>query len=220
MSIVEGFSLSHVQLLDGTESFRAALHRTAVTEGGWDVYGVREASLDVDDDDWANEGDDDTLSRWQWINYVEIEVLSGYFGFKTYERLTGRPTVVTGSGASTSYRADLWHELDNNLPPCPLLLKLPARDTQGRVRDFVIGIYRFQLGPLTFEGPEYKEGLGVSYTGSATKTAFDERGQPFPDGKRRCAVVLSFPGGDPDYVPPPPGAFGTSPFGTSTFGGQ
>lgn len=216
---VEGFSLSHVQILDGTETFRNALHRTDTTDGGWDVYGVREASMDVDDDDWSNEGDDDALSRWQWLNYVELEVVSGYFGFKTYERLTGRPTTVSGSGTATSYRADLWHELDSNLPPVPLLLKLPARDATGAVHDLVIGIYRFTPGPMQFEGPEYKEGLSVTYSGSAVKSSLDERGRYFPDGRKRCAVLLSMPAGDPDWTPPPPGAFGTSPFATATFGG-
>lgn len=222
-AILEGFSLSHAQFLDGTETFAQALARTTATADGWDIYGVREATLDVDDDDWSNEGDNDVLSRWQWLNYVEVEVVSGYFGFKTYERLTGRPTVVTGSGAATAYRADLWHELDNNLPPCPILLRIPARDTKGGVCHFVIGVFRFQPGPLTFEGPEYKEGLAVSYTGSATKTAFDERGQPFADGKRRCAVLLATPAGLTDagtVTPPPtPTGYGTSPYGTGPYGG-
>lgn len=188
---VEGFSLSHAQVLDGTESFEQALAKTSVTPDGWDIYGVREASLDVDDDDWSNEGDDDVLSRWQWINYVELEVVSGYFGFKTYERITGRTTTTSGSGANTSYRADLWHEDDNNLPPFPILLKMPSKDAAGKVRSLVIGLYRFTPGPISFEGPEYKEGFSVSYTGNATKTLYDEKGQAFSDGKKRCAAIIS-----------------------------
>ncbi|MDL5159402.1 hypothetical protein [Actinomycetospora termitidis] len=188
---VEGFSLSHAQILDGSETFEAALTKTNTTQDGWDIYGVREASLDVDDDDWSNEGDDDVLSRWQWINYVEIEVVAGYFGFKTYERLTKRATTSSGTGAATIYRADLWHEDDNNLPPFPLLLKMPSRDSRGTVRSLVIGIYRFQPGPIGFEGPEYKEGFSVSYNGSGTKTLYNETGAAFSDGKKRCAAIIS-----------------------------
>ena len=191
---VEGFSLSHAQILDGTETFENAVTRTNATTDGWDIYGVREASLDADDDDWANEGDDDTLSRWQWLNFVEVEVQSGYFGFKTYERITGRTTTTTSTGAATIYRADLWHEADNNLPSFPMLLKMPSRDARGSVRSLLIGLYRFQPGPVSFDGPQYKEGFTVSYTGTGVKSLYAETGTAFSDGKKRCAAIISMPG--------------------------
>lgn len=190
---VEGFSLSHAQILDGTETFSDALARTDATDQGWDIYGVREASLDVDDDDWSNEGDDDVLSRWQWINYAELEVVTGYFGFKTYERITKRTTVTSGSGVNITYRADLWHEDDNNLPPFPMLLKMPSKDAKGATRALVVGLYRFQPGPISFEGPEYKEGFSVSYNGTGLKTLYDEAGVAFSDGKKRCGAIISTP---------------------------
>lgn len=94
---VEGFSLSHAQILDGTETFEEALDRTDLE--GWDIYGVNEASLDPDTDSYVNEGDDVELSVWNWLKGANLTVQAGYISFPLLENLTGE--TVTESGGTS-----------------------------------------------------------------------------------------------------------------------
>jgi hypothetical protein len=292
--IVEGFSLNHAQILDGTETFEEALARTDLE--GWDIYGVNEASLDVDTDQFINEGDDAQLSVWNWLNGADVSVQAGYLSFPLIANLTGEevtetggtaevqtltntgpttagtyvltydgqptaaiphnstaaqvatalaaltnldaddiavtggpfpgtPIVVTfdvaagnvpaltvnntgltggtvgvatstpgaGGGDDTIYSIPLWTEDSFNVEPKPMLTTLPSRDHRGKVRLFVIGLYKVQFAPITFDGPSYKEGLKVNYGGRATMSAFDETGVAFPGGKKRVGTLVSRP---------------------------
>lgn len=292
--IVEGFSLNHAQILDGTETFEEALARTDLE--GWDIYGVNEASLDPDTDQYINEGDDVQLSVWNWLNGADVSVQAGYISFPLMANLTGEavvesggtaevqtltntgpttagdftldydgeetaeivhnataaqvrtallaltnlesgditvtggpfpatPIVVTftpsdgdtpalvpdntgltggtigvatttpgtGGGDDTIYEIPLWTEDSFNIEPKPMLTTLPSKDHRGKVRLFVIGLYRVQFAPLTFDGPQYKEGLKVNYGGRATMSAFDEAGTAFPGGKKRVGKLVSRP---------------------------
>lgn len=92
--IVEGFSVSHAQILDGTETFTEALARTELE--GWDVYGVNEASLDPDTDSYVNEGDDAELSVWNWLKGADVNVQAGYLSFPLIANLTGEDVVESG----------------------------------------------------------------------------------------------------------------------------
>lgn len=95
--IVEGFSLNHAQIMDGSETFEEALTRTELE--GWDIYGVSEASLDPDTDQWINEGDDAQLSIWNWVNGADLSVQAGYISFPLIANLTGEE--VTESGGTS-----------------------------------------------------------------------------------------------------------------------
>lgn len=292
--IVEGFSLNHAQILNGTETFDDALTRTDLE--GWDIYGVNEASLDPDTDQYINEGDDVQLSVWNWLNGADVSVQAGYISFPLMANLTGEevtesggtsevqtltatgpptagtftitfdgetatavpfnataiqirdklasldnldasdivvtggpinttPVVVTfdipqgdvavmtvnnagltggtvavatttpgtGGGDDTIYSIPLWTEDSFTAPPRPMLATLPSKDHRGKVRLFVIGLYRVQFAPFTFEGPQYKEGLKVNYGGRATMSAWDETGAAFPGGKKRVGTLVSRP---------------------------
>lgn len=292
--IVEGFSLNHAQILDGTETFEEALARTNLE--GWDIYGVNEASLDPDLDQYVNEGDDAQLSVWNWLNGADVSVQAGYISFPLIANLTGEevtesggtsevqtltatgpptagtyiltydgeptagipfnstaaqvrtalealpnvapgdvavtggpfpgtPIVVTfdvatgdapvlvvnntgltggtvavatttpgtGGGDDTVYSIPLWTEDSFNVEPKPMLTTLPSRDHRGKVRLFVIGLYKVQFAPITFDGPQYKEGLKVNYGGRASMSAFDETGTEFAGGKKRVGTLVSRP---------------------------
>ena len=73
--VVEAFSLSHAQILDGAVAFDDAL-AAAVAEN-LDIYGVNEASLEPNTDEYENEGDNVVLSTWSWLNYAEVTVQAG-----------------------------------------------------------------------------------------------------------------------------------------------
>lgn len=292
--IVEGFSLNHAQILSGDETFEEALARTDLE--GWDIYGVNEASLDPDTDQYINEGDDVQLSVWNWLNGADVSVQAGYISFPLIANLTGEdvtesggtsevqtltatgpptagtftitfdgetatavpfnatatqvrdklaslgnldasditvtggpinttPVVVTfdipqgdvpamtinntgltggtvavatttpgtGGGDDTIYSTPLWTEDSFNTQPRPMLATLPSRDHLGKVRLFVIGLYRVQFAPITFDGPQYKEGLKINYGGRATMSAYDETGTAFAGGKKRVGTLVSRP---------------------------
>lgn len=86
---VEGFSVSHAAILDGT---------TAATET--DIYGVRTASIAPDVGSFDNTGDDGVLSTWNWFNFATLTVESGYIGFDLLAKLSG--TVVEVGGTATN----------------------------------------------------------------------------------------------------------------------
>lgn len=187
--IIEAFSLSHAEVLDGTKSFLDAY--AAAASQDWDMYGVNEASLEPDTDSFDNVGDDVVQSSWPWFNFAEVSVQAGYMSFPLIGKLTGQ-TVSSGTqGAKAVLGLDLWHEDAINVSPKPMLIKMPAKDHLGVAGNFVIGLYRVSFNPIMFEGPVYKEGLKINYGGKATYSSVDEKGVAFADGKRKVGRLLA-----------------------------
>lgn len=173
---VEGFSLTHAAILDGNT--RAEDTNAATTFG--DIYGVRSGTIAADTGNYDNTGDDFVLSSWFWINFATVTVQSGYLPFDTIALLSGAPITSSGAGANDSYSMPLWDETSVNQPPRPMLIRVPARDKDGvsRTLDFVL--YRVQFGPISFDGPSYKSGLLLNYTGRAVLSDKDETGVGLP----------------------------------------
>lgn len=189
-SIVEGFSLSHAQVLDGATSFLTAI-AAATAKDSEDVYGVNEASLDPDLGDYDNEGDDAVMSTWSWFNYATVNVQAGYLSFPLIANMTGQAVSSSGAGASQVFGLDLWHENSFNVAPKPMIIKMPSKDSAGVARTLTLGLYKVQFRPITFEGPSYKDGLKVNYQGRALLSPTDESGAVFADGKKRAGKILS-----------------------------
>lgn len=187
-TIIEAFSLTHAQVLDGATSFDSVGTGT----GDWgDVYGVNDASLDPDTDSYDNEGDDVVRSTWNWLNKADVQVQAGYFSFPLIAQLTGKTISSSGAGDSIVYGIDLWHEDDANIGRKPMIIRMPSKDHLGAPRYMDIGLYSVSFAPVTFDGPSYKDGLKVNYTGQALMSSVDELGNTFADGKNRIAKVIS-----------------------------
>lgn len=186
--VIESFSISHAMILDGSTTFLTAL---ALVGDEWDVYGVNEASLEPDMDEYDNEGDDAVQSTWAWLNKGELSVQAGYVSFPLIGSLTGQSVTSSTAGGKTIFGMDLWHEDALNVPPKPALLKMPARDKHGNAADLLIGLYKVQFKPITFDGPAYKDGLKINYDGNALYSRFDELGVAFADGKQRVGRLLA-----------------------------
>lgn len=187
--IVEAFSLSHAQILDGATAFDDAL--AAAVDEDLDIYGVNEASLEPNTDEYVNEGDDVVLSTWSWLNYAEVSVQAGYVSFPLISTLTGSAITSSGAGSSQSFKIDLWHEDSMNIAPHPMLIVMPSKTKDGEVRRLVIGLYKVQFSPITFDGPQYKDGLKVNYAGRALMADKDESGVAFGDAKKRVGRLIS-----------------------------
>lgn len=189
-TIVEAFSLSHVQILDGATAFADV---TTGSNAWGDVYGVNDASLDPDTDSYDNEGDDVVRSTWNWLNKAELAVQAGYVSFALIANMTGRTISSTGSGDSIVYGIDLWHEDDFNVARKPMIIRMPSKDHLGAVRYLDIGLYTVSFAPITFDGPQYKDGLKVNYNGQALVSTVNELGAAFSDGKGRVGKLISRP---------------------------
>lgn len=163
--IVEGFSLSHCAILDGTTTAELA-----------DIYGVREASLDVDTDSFDNTGDDTILSTWSWFNFATLTVQSGYVPFSVIALLTGATLTSSGTAPADYYSLPLWNENSLNTPTRPVLIRVPSKDSNGVVRKLDIILYKVQFEPISFDGPSYKDGLVLNYAGKALMSTKDEVG--------------------------------------------
>lgn len=172
--IVEGFSLSHAAILDGTTGAEAV-------DG--DIYGIRSGSLEMDSDSYDNTGDDTILSTWYWANRVNVTVQSGYVPFPTISLLSGSKVTSSGSGDDTTFSLPLWEEASMNTQPRPMLIRLPSKDKDGLVRTLDFVLFKVQFQPFSFDGPSYKEGLLLNYSGTALFSDKDEKGQPVLDSR-------------------------------------
>lgn len=168
--IVEGFSLSHAAILDGT---------TGAEEVDGDIYGIRSGSIELDTDSYDNTGDDAVLSTWYWFNKATLTIQSGYIPFKTIALLTGSDVASTTSGSGSNnqvYSMPLWEDRQQNVQPRPVLIRVPSKDKDGVLRTLDFVLYKVQFQPISFDGPTYKDGLLVNYTGTALMSDKDETG--------------------------------------------
>jgi hypothetical protein len=188
---VEGFSLSHAQVMDGSTTFTAAHLATTVGEG-LDIYGVNDSSITPNADKFDNEGDDAVLSTWNWVTNADLAIKAGYLSFKLIETITRQATGSSTIAGKQVWFQDLWHEDSMNVAARPCLLRMPSRDDNGQVGNLVLGLYRLDFKPITFDGPRYRDGLKVNYDATANQSNVDELGNPFPDGKKRFGKILVF----------------------------
>ncbi len=165
--IVEAFSLSHVAILDGTTGYDAV-------DG--DLYGVNSASLELDSDSFDNTGDDVILSTWNWANRVNLAVQGGYLPLRTIAKLNGSTVKSSGAGVSQQFSLQMWEQNRMNPAPVPVLVRLPSRDSDGVPRTLDIILYKVQFGPISLDGPAYKDGLKANYSGQALFSDKDEKG--------------------------------------------
>lgn len=172
--IVEGFSLSHAAILNGT---------TGAEEVDGDIYGIRSGSIELDTDSYDNTGDDSVLSTWYWFNKATLTVQSGYVPFRTIALLSGSKVTSSGSAPNDTYTLPLWEERQQNTTARPVLIRVPSKDKDGvpRTLDFVL--FKVQFQPISFDGPTYKDGLLLNYTGTALMSDKDEKGQPVVDSQ-------------------------------------
>ncbi len=173
-AIVEGFSLSHAAILDGTTGAEA-------TNG--DIYGIRSGSLSLNISNYDNTGDDGILSTWYWGDKATVTIQSGYVPFDTIAFLSGSKTTSTSTGANAVFSMPLWEVNSMNTVPRPMLIRVPSKDSQGNIRRLDFVLYKVQFEPFSFDGPTYKSGLLLNYTGSALFSDTDEKGQPVTDSE-------------------------------------
>lgn len=172
--IVEGFSLSHAAILNGT---------TGAEEVNGDIYGIRSGSIELDSDSYDNTGDDTVLSTWYWFNKATLTVQSGYVPFNTIALLSGSKVTSSGSAPNDTYTLPLWEERQQNTTARPVLLRVPSKDKDGVPRTLEFVLYKVQFQPISFDGPTYKDGLLLNYTGTALMSDKDERGQQVVDSQ-------------------------------------
>jgi hypothetical protein len=177
---VEGFSLSHAAILNGTTGAELA-----------DIYGIREGTLEVDTDNYDNTGDDSVLSSWQWFNFATVTVQSGFIPFDLLALLSGATITSSGTAPNDSYSIPLWSEKSLNTVTRPMLIRVPSKDTTGAKRFLDFVLYKVQFAPISFDGPSYKNGLLASWSGKATMSSVDEKGTVLTD--RAIGRLVSTP---------------------------
>lgn len=180
-TIIEGFSVSHAAILDGV---------TAGVEVA-DIYGIREGTIDVDTDTFDNTGDDTVLSSWSWINFATLSITSGYVPLAVLATLAGSTLTSSGTAETSTYSLPLWNEKSMNQPTRPVLIRVPSKDSAGNPRRFDIILYKVQFNPFSFDGPSYKDGLVLNYSGKALMSSVDEKGTALTE--RAVGRLLSAP---------------------------
>jgi hypothetical protein len=182
--IVEGFSLSHAAILDGTTGAEAV---------AGSLYGIRSGTMQVTVDSYDNTGDDAVLSSWFWFNYATVTIQGGYIPFDTLAFLSGTTVTSSGTAPNDFYSVPLWNQSALNQSPKPMLVRVPAKDSNGVVRNIDFVLYKVQFQPFTFDGPSYKNGLLINYGGRALLSTADEKGNPLSE--KTIGRVISAPSG-------------------------
>jgi hypothetical protein len=179
-NIFEGFSVSHAAILDGTTGAETA-----------DIYGIREGSVELDTDSFDNTGDDTILSTWNWFNFATVSITSGYIPFSVISLLTGVSYTSSGTGEATKYEMPLWDERSLNTAPRPMLIRVPSKDAAGMPRNLDFILYKVQFAPFSFDGPSYKDGLVLNYSGKALLSNVDEKGATLGAGVRAVGRLVN-----------------------------
>lgn len=182
--VVEGFSLTHAAILDGT---------TGADHVDGDIYGVRTGTIAADTGNYDNTGDDLVLSSWFWFNFATVTVQAGYVPFETIAMLAGATVTTSGTDPNDYFSMPLWEETSLNQPPRPMLIRVPAKDKDGIIRTLDFVLYRVQFGPFNFDGPAYKSGLLLNYTGRAVMSDKDEKGVALAGGKKAIGRLINRP---------------------------
>lgn len=164
---VEAFSLSHAAILNGT---------TGAEEALGNIYGVESASIETDQDSFDNTGDDAVLSTWFWFNFANITVKAGYVPFDLINLLSGEAITSSGTAPNDTYSIPMYTEDSLNQPPRPMLIRMPSKDQDGVIRTLDVVLYKVIFQPFTFDGPNYKDGLKLNYSGRAVTSLKDEKG--------------------------------------------
>lgn len=168
--IVEAFSVSHAAILDGTTGAEAA-----------DIFGVRDGTLAINSSSYSNTGDDAILSVWNWFELATLTISSGFIPFSVVSLITGAAVTSSGAAPNDYWNLPLWNESSLNQPTRPVLLRCPSKDSAGNPRNLDFVLYKVQFQPINFNGPTYKNGLTVSYTGQALMSSVDETGTALTD---------------------------------------
>lgn len=172
----EGFSVSRAVILDGSTTADAWEQSDA-----GDLYGVRNASLAAATGSYDNTGDDSVLSSWFWIENATLTVQSGYVPFDTIAELTGDTISSTGTAPNDTYSMPLWSEGSVNVGTKPVLIRMLSKDSEGTPRTMDFVLYKVQFSPISFDGPQYKSGLLINYSGRATLSTINEVGTTLAD---------------------------------------
>lgn len=164
---VEGFSISHAAIISAT---------TGLEETYGDIYGVNSGSLDLQVGSYSNEGDDSILSIWDWVEFASVQIQAGYISFQLIALLTGSTLSSSGSGTGVRYDLPLWQEDSFNVSNKPMRIRVPSKDNNSNTRLIDIVLYSVKFAPISFNGPAYKDGLKVNYSGKALLSSVNEAG--------------------------------------------
>lgn len=204
---LEGFSITHAGILSpGTDAEQGVL------------YGVRSAQITAQ---WISaliQSDDWVIGSWNAPGTVTVAIEGGFMPLDVLATLTG--TSVSGSEAGALQDQSLQDILDQLGIPLldeglggfavplwtqhvvgalPLIFRASGKDSGGNVRTLQFLAYLAQFGPVTFDGPAYKNGLTVSYNASLILSAEDETGSPLPD--RAYGRLMAMPPGATGWLP-------------------
>jgi hypothetical protein len=183
---VEGFSITHAGvLLPGVDPSQGTL------------YGVRSAQIAPQWVTTVSQLDDQVVSVWNAPGSVQATIQAGFMPWDVLAALAG--TTVSSSGAAPAdyYSLPLFRQ--HVTGQLPLILRASGKDAAGNQRAIQFLAYAAQFGPVTFDGPVYKNGLTASYTVTLLLSSADETGQALPD--RAYGRVMSLPAGSAGWVP-------------------
>lgn len=180
---LEGFSISHAAILNGT---------TGAELANGQIYAVRDGTISINISNFDNTGDDAVLSTWFWFDYATLSITGGFIPFSTVALLTGVTISSSGTAPADYYSVPMWQLGSANQPTFPMLMRIPARDSTGLTRNLDIVLFRVQFQPFNFTGPSYKTGLVLNYGGRALLSSTDETGVALTT--KTIGRLVSWPG--------------------------
>jgi hypothetical protein len=183
---VEGFSITHAGvLLPGEDPSQGTL------------YGVRSAQIAPQWVTTVSQLDDQVVNVWNAPGVVQATIQGGFMPWDVLAALAGTTVPSSGAAPADYYALPLFRQ--HVTGQLPLVLRASGKDAAGNQRTIQFLAYAAQFGPVSFDGPVYKNGLTTSYTVALLLSALDETGQVLPD--RAYGRVMSMPAGATGWTP-------------------
>ena len=129
----------------------------------------------------VNRGPDSDYDLFLILRKVNVTVQGGYVPFQTMALISGSTLTSSGSGATQTFSLPLWELGTMNTQARPMLVRVPSKDKDQSIRVLDFILYKVQFQPFSFDGPSYKDGLLLNYSGKALMSNKDEKGTVLAD---------------------------------------
>jgi hypothetical protein len=179
-TVFEGFSLSRCSVLgSGTYNDGTYGGGTYGGPGGTEasqLYGAQSISIVPSVTSSDMKADDDEIGVWFYMNKAAITVVNGFMSWNTISLLSGVSISSTGTSPNDYYGLPLWTQYQHNRPTVSMAFRMMAKNSLSTARTLDFVLYRVQLSVTDYTGVAYKQGLGVSYSGTVLFSSVDEAG--------------------------------------------
>jgi hypothetical protein len=179
----ESFSVSHAAILAGTGTEVQPL------------FAVRSGQVSLRTSSVSSLSDDQEIATWNVMIAADVSVTGGFIPYSTIALLVSAPVSSQAVSGGTAWSQPLYVQQMLAGLEVPLYLAATSRNALGARRALQIVLYRVRISTVQAAPAAYKEGLTVTFTGTALPSGADEAGNSLADLEIGRMAVVPDPSG-------------------------